>query len=199
MSVNLKESGMTRSIASIRLACVLALSLAVAGCAGAPASAIPSADRSGPPPTATPLPLATPSELPPETTPTAAPSAPSMSEPPAATIAAEGGDPVAGSLGTFTWGDGGSDSPWLPGAPIEVGTGETLTLAFAGGTPVRDWIAKRVAAGALESGRAISLGHGDGEPVAFAAPAPGAWSVQVNVTFGDDLGSATYYWAVTVR
>ena len=38
----------------------------------------------------------------------------SATEPPAASIAVEGGDPVTGQLGTFTWGDGGSDSPWLP-------------------------------------------------------------------------------------
>ena len=49
-------------------------------------------------------------------------------EPPAASLAVEGGDPVTGQLGTFTWGDGGSDSPWLPGAPIAVGTGEQLTV-----------------------------------------------------------------------
>ena len=41
----------------------------------------------------------------------------SRAEPPAATLAVEGGDPVAGQLGSFTWNGGGSDSPWLPGAP----------------------------------------------------------------------------------
>ena len=54
---------------------------------------------------------------------------PSATEPPAATLAVEGGDPVTGQLGTFTWGDGGSDSPWLPGSPIAVGTGEHLTVS----------------------------------------------------------------------
>src|SRR3954452_7640141 len=39
--------------------------------------------------------------------------------PPEATLAVEGGDPVAGKLGTYIWADGGSDSPWLPGAPIK--------------------------------------------------------------------------------
>ena len=56
----------------------------------------------------------------------------SAAEPPAAALAVEGGDPVTGQLGTFTWGDGGSDSPWLPGAPIAVGTGEQLTVSIAG-------------------------------------------------------------------
>ena len=70
-------------------------------------------------------------------TPSAAPSASvtaslSTTEPPAASLAVEGGDPVTGQLGTFTWGDGGSDSPWLPGSPIAVGTGERLTVSIAG-------------------------------------------------------------------
>ena len=114
-------------------------------------------------------------------------------------LATEGGDPVAGSLGSFTWGDGGSDSPWLPGASITVGAGESLTVRLPDDAPVQDWIAKRVAAGTLDGAGAISLGNGAAAPITFRAPAPGAWSVQVDVTFGDDLGSAAYYWAVTVR
>ena len=50
-----------------------------------------------------------------------------MFPPPLFEGATEGGDPVTGSLGSFTWGDGGSDSPWLPGGEIAVGTGEQLT------------------------------------------------------------------------
>ena len=111
----------------------------------------------------------------------------------------EGGDPVAGSLGSFTWGDGGSDSPWLPGASITVGAGESLTVRLPDDAPVQDWVAKRVAAGTLDGAGAISLANGAAAPITFRAPAPGAWSVQVDVTFGDDLGSAAYYWAVTVR
>jgi hypothetical protein len=41
--------------------------------------------------------------------------------------------------------------------------------------------------------------EGGGPPVAFAAPEPGTWSVQVNVRFGGDLGSAAYYWELAVR
>jgi len=36
-------------------------------------------------------------------------------------------------------------------------------------------------------------------PITFPAPKPGRWSVQLAVTFAGDLGSATYYWEVTVR
>ena len=122
----------------------------------------------------------------------------SATEPPAVSLAVEGGDPVAGQLGTFTWGDGGSDSPWLPGAPISVGTGERLTVLIADSVGVATWSAKRVPAGSTGGSGAIGLGTG-GPPIAFDAPPAGSWSVQVIVDFADGLGSGTYYWLVTVR
>lgn len=124
----------------------------------------------------------------------------SATEPPSASLAVEGGDPVTGQLGTFTWGDGGSDSPWLPGSPIGVGAGERLTVTIAG-VGVATWSAKRVPAGTTGGSGAtapISLGTG-GPPIAFDAPGNGSWSVQVTVDFDDGIGSATYYWLVTVR
>jgi hypothetical protein len=140
------------------------------------------------------------------TTPSAVPS-PSVSaslsatEPPAATLAVEGGDPVTGQLGTFIWGDGGSDSPWLPGSPIAAGTGERMTISIAGPVAVATWSAKRISeadTGGTGPTGAISLGTG-GPPIAFDAPETGSWSVQVTVDFDGGLGTATYYWLVTVR
>lgn len=122
----------------------------------------------------------------------------SSAEPPAASLAAEGGDPVTGQLGSFTWGDGGSDSPWLPGAPLAVGSGERLTVTVADGIRVADWSARRVPAGTTNGSGAVGLGSG-GAPITFAAPDPGSWSVQVTVRFAGSLGSATYYWQLTVR
>jgi hypothetical protein len=125
----------------------------------------------------------------------------SATEPPPASLAIEGGDPVTGQLGTFTWGDGGSDSPWLPGSPITVGTGERLTVTIAGPVGVATWSAKRVPEGATGGSGAtgpISLGTG-GPPIAFDAPETGAWSVQVTVDYHGGIGTATYYWLVTVR
>lgn len=121
-----------------------------------------------------------------------------LAQPPPASLAVEGGDPVNGQLGSFTWGDGGSDSPWLPGAPIEVASGERLSVAVAGGPAVATWSARRVAAGASDGAGAVGLGSGPG-PAAFDAPPVGAWSVGVTLDFADNLGSATYYWAITVR
>jgi hypothetical protein len=145
--------------------------------------------------------IATTPAAPPASAPVATSSAaasPLGAEPPAATLAVEGGDPVTGQLGTFTWGDGGSDSPWLPGSPISVGTGERLTVTIGDGVGVATWSAKRVAAGTTDGSGASGLGTG-GPPIAFDAPGAGSWSVQVTTDFDDGLGSASYYWLVTVR
>ena len=125
--------------------------------------------------------------------------APSRGEPPQATLAAEGGDPVAGTLGSFTWGDGGSDSPWLPGAPIAVAPGEPLTVHLADDVPIVDWTAKRDAATTADGIGAVAIATGGAALVSFPALPPGAWSVQLVITFGDGLGSGAYYWTVTVR
>jgi len=119
--------------------------------------------------------------------------------PPSATLAADGGDPAVGQLGSYTWFDGGSDSPWLPGTPLTVGAGEPLTVAIGGGVAVADWSARRVTAGRTDGSGAIALGSAAGPPVAFAAPAAGTWSLQVTIRFANDLGTAAYYWRLTVR
>jgi hypothetical protein len=123
---------------------------------------------------------------------------PAGTEPPTASLSAEGGEPVAGQLGSFTWQDGGSDSPWLPGTAIRVGAGEPLTVVLAGDVGVAEWTARRVPAGTTDGSGAVGLGSGPA-PIAFAAPAVGSWSVQVTVRFADNMGDATYYWAVEAR
>jgi hypothetical protein len=133
----------------------------------------------------------------PATTAAAGASAPAA-QPPSASLAAEGGDPVVGQLGSFTWRDGGSDSPWLPGSPIKVGAAEPMTVTIGDGVAVSGWSARRVAAGTNDGSGAVALGSGDGPSVAFPGPGPGTWSVQVVVRFEDGLGSATYYWQLAV-
>ena len=122
---------------------------------------------------------------------------PASDEPPPAALAVEGGDPVDGELGSFTWADGGSDSPWLPGAPITVGRRERLAVTIVG-VGVTGWTASRVPIGTANGFGAVPLGSGAGT-IAFSAPEPGSWTIQVTVQFADDLGSATYYWGLTVR
>ncbi len=121
-------------------------------------------------------------------------------EPPAATLSVEGGDPVAGQLGSFTWSGGGSDSPWLPGTPISIGADERLIASLAGGFPVDTWSARSAPATSSNGAGASGLDGGSGNGViTFAPPPKGRWSVQLSIGFADQRGSATYYWQVTVR
>lgn len=119
--------------------------------------------------------------------------------PPSASMRAEGGDPVTGQLGSYTWADGGSDSPWLPGSPITVGAGEPLTVVLASRDVVADWSAARVAPGTTDGTSAVSLGSAEGEPIRFLAPDRGRWSVKVQVRFGGGSDDAAYYWLLDVR
>lgn len=127
------------------------------------------------------------------TAPTTTPGA----EPPAASLAAEGGDAVVGQLGTYVWRDGGSDSPWLPGRRLVVGSGEPLTLTLEPAVGVASWTARSVPASAAGPEGATSLGEGTDAP-AFAAPGVGAWTVEVHLVFADDLGDARYFWRLEV-
>jgi hypothetical protein len=191
---------MPRQSAGWVVVAILSTALAVSGCTGGgPASsgsAATSTDGPTPEPTVNPTAMATTAG---SATLTAAPTgSPAGAAPPDATLAVEGGDPVVGQLGTFTWGDGGSDSPWLPGSPVRVGTGERATVTLSGGVRVASWTARWVPTGTLDGSGAAGLGSG-GAPIAFTVPGPGRWSVQVDVRYADDLGSGTYYWQLTVQ
>ncbi len=133
-------------------------------------------------------------------TPTAVPTsdATAPAGPPTAALAVDGGDPVDGQLGSYVWGDGGSDSPWLHGASITVGAREPLSLALRPDEPIAKWSARFVAATAEAPGGATSLGEGAGPP-RFDAPAPGSWTVEVHLVFADAAGNASYFWQLTVR
>ena len=118
--------------------------------------------------------------------------------PPDALLAAEGGDPVTGQLGTFIWLGSGSDAPWLPGAPIAVGTGEPLTVSLVPDGDIRAWSARYVPANATGPEGAAALGEGAGRP-AFNAPGPGTWTVELYVEFAPAVGDARYFWRLEVE
>jgi hypothetical protein len=118
--------------------------------------------------------------------------------PPVARLAAEGGDPVTGQLGTYVWGGQGSDSPWLPGAAIAVGRGEPLTVTPTPAADIAGWTARIVPADSSGPDGATSLGEGSGRP-RFAAPKRGAWTLEVHLVFADDAGDASYFWRLDVR
>ena len=121
-----------------------------------------------------------------------------IDSPPEALLAVEGGDPVMGQLGTSTWKNGGSDAPWLRGAPITVGAGEPLTVTFLPGMDVASWRTRYVPAASDGQTGGASLGEGVSQPT-FQAPAAGSWTVDVTVTFHVENGRADYYWRLDVQ
>lgn len=183
----------TRRLVSLLLVATVA--------AGACAAAAPSGSPAGATvvPATTPTGSAPPAPSVPAAGRTASPGPSLSAEPPPATLKAEGGDPVAGQLGSYTWNGGGSDSPWLQGAPIRVGAGEPLTVTIGGGPAVGDWSVQRVAGGSTGASGTEPMGSGEGTPVAFLAPGAGAWSILVDVRFADGSDAAAYYWLLDVR
>jgi hypothetical protein len=173
---------MTEDQMSMRaMTCAAVALAAVAACVG---SATPSSA-----PSSTPTP-----SVPSTSAPQATSFAPAVG-PPAGRLAAEGGDPVTGQLGTHVWRDTGSDSPWLPGAPITVGAGEPLTVTFDRVIGIASWRARLMPAGADGPDGATLLRQGAGDPT-FQAPGPGSWTVEVHVVFG--AGDASYFWRLDV-
>ena len=193
----------TLRVATIALLCAACSAVPAASSstptAGAAATtAAPSAAHDTPsPPDATATPRVSPG--PPSIEP-ASPSpsgAPGLSEPPAAALAVEGGDPVVGELGSFTWNNGGSDAPWVPGTPLRMAIGEQLTLSLAADVPIEHWTVRRTPASSVGTG-VTGMGEGSSDPVTVPAPPRGSWSVAIEVWFAGNLGSAAYYWLVTV-
>jgi hypothetical protein len=172
----------------------LLLATAAAGCLTAAGPA-----GSPPQPVATASTAATSVSLPPrpESNVATAANGTMAAEPPVAALAAEGGDTADGQLGTYAWGDGGSDSPWLRGARIAVGSGEPIIVTLRPATNVTSWSARSVPSTADGPAGATVLGKGTGQP-RFTAPGPGTWTVEVHVVFADGRGNASYFWQLAV-
>jgi hypothetical protein len=175
---------------------VVLLTLILAGCGSSPAASVTESATAAPSPIS-PSPTAPPSVDIESAVPTSAATEAAVDGPPGARLSAEGGDPVTGQLGTFTWADAGSDSPWLPGAPIAVGAGEPLAVAFAPDIAIETWRARSVPSTASGPDGAKEIGVGRGVPT-FAAPGAGSWTVEVHVAFGDGAGDASYFWRLDV-
>ncbi len=128
----------------------------------------------------------------------AVPPEPTLVPPPSASISVEGGDPVVGELGSWSWLNSGSDAPWLPGYPIHVGTGEHLTFWLSETVRIDHWQVARVPPSSIPGDTgSVGMGEGASQLIRFPAPPRGTWSVSVSVWFSVG-GSAVYYWAVTV-
>lgn len=192
------EIAMPSKLPSRRIVAVALLILLLAACRGGASSSVGTATTAGSSPdvASSATPAAAASAAPvvsPARTDGATVAIPAT--PPSATLAAEGGDPVVGQLGTYTWADGGSDAPWLPGAPISVGVGEPLAVVLDPAIGIGSWRARSVPAAATGPAGAVVLGEGDGPP-GFDAPSAGTWTVEVSITFPGDLGTASYAWQV---
>jgi hypothetical protein len=164
--------------------------LALTACTVSPAGSLASAIPSG---TAT----SSPASFDPTSSPTDAPStspsaAAALEEPPVATLRSADGQGVPGDLGSYAIGDQGSDSPWLPGEPVTVAAGESLSIELDG-VQVERWQAR---VGTQPDTNVEGLGEGNG-PISFDAPSRGTWSLAVRVMFAG--GDASYYWGLTVR
>jgi hypothetical protein len=145
----------------------------------------------------------------PDVTPTAAPSSPTPSPteaatpgpipatPPVATLRGLGGDPATGELGSYTWGSGGSDAPWIVGKMLGTSPGgASLDVSLGGATP-DSWTAAWAEVSGASAGSPSGGVSGSGQ-VAVRAPAKtGDWSLRVTVTFGPGY-NATYFWHLTI-
>jgi hypothetical protein len=120
----------------------------------------------------------------------------SAAVPPVVALHVEGGDPVAGRLGSYDWAGGGSDSPWLPGSPIRAVSGEMLAAIVSPDVRVLGWSALLAPASSADGVGAAGAGRGKGA-LAIAVPVAGSWTLAVTIDFGD-LGSATYFWRLEV-
>ena len=144
-----------------------------------------------------PVPSATGSPIPTAASPAGSPPAtPRVGDPPTASLRVEGGDPVVGQLGTYSWAGGGSSSPWLPGAPIAVGAEEPLVVTMDQPFIVTAWTARLAPAADQDGTLATVIAEGAGQPV-LSVPKRGSWALAVTVTFGE-RGSATYAWRLDV-
>lgn len=81
---------------------------------------------------------------------------------------------------------------------MTVGVGEPLAVQFAPDGEIVGWRARYVPAGRTDPQGAVSLGEGTGTP-AFPAPPAGSWTAEVTVDFGQNVGSASYFWRLDVQ
>jgi hypothetical protein len=127
--------------------------------------------------------------------------APPPGGPPAALVSgpAVAGGPAAGSLGSYTWGDQGSDAPWIvPPTATSATSGTPVAIAFDPAVAATWWVARWGPIVAGRPGDVETSAEGAG-PVRLLTPdAAGPWSLQVEAHFGDRRG-ATWYWRVDVE
>jgi hypothetical protein len=116
-------------------------------------------------------------------------------EPPAARLEASAGTPVEGSLGSYTWGEAGSDAPWIVVRPSGAVTAPgPFAVRLDPAVPVATWSAAWAPITGREAGDVAGFAEGEGDAIAFAGPPrTGPWSLKLDVRFASG-DQATYYW-----
>jgi hypothetical protein len=125
---------------------------------------------------------------------------PGIAAPPSVALTVPGLGPLAGELGSYTWGGFISDSPWivLPEGP-RVRAGTELAVAVAGIT-ADHWDAAWAPIANGRAGPDIGGGSGQrGQPIKVAAPrVRGSWSLRVEAWFGSQWHAA-WFWRLEVQ
>ena len=111
------------------------------------------------------------------------------------------GDRYPGEVGGYTWDGYSQSAPWLPASglsPVEVSADAVLSVELAGGeTGIASWTAQ--VADAADPAAATTRPLGSGETtVDIVGPGPGAWVMEVRVTYADARGDGAYYWQLVV-
>ena len=190
-------SGARRAVV---IAGIFAAVLAGCGTGGLPATAPPSVA----PATATATPHSTPS--PPLASPTPVPSTPtpadtaqpSLAEPPGATLSGIVSGTDDGTLGSFTWNGAGSDAPWIvPRDASRAVPGAALGVAFEPAASPVDWTARWAPVTGSGAGDVASGVDGIGTVAIVAPDQAGAWSLQLEASFGQGR-NGTWYWRLEV-
>ena len=125
--------------------------------------------------------------------------------PPAGVLLTAAGDEIPGILGSWTFENSGSDSPWLSarGLPgVRAVAGSRLRVRLAGGQPIGAWSARAAAATDTRGQRPIDMGAREvGEPpldeLTLEVLPPGRWVLAVRLELADGRGDVTCYWLVS--
>jgi hypothetical protein len=140
---------------------------------------------------------------PPGTPQTGTPDTTAPDEVPGAELSVDGGEPIPGELGTYVYGERGSDAPWLPATaldPVAAAPGAALEVKLSGGLGLAGGRAIFAAAADTEGTQPRGLeATSDGQRLRLVGPPAGSWVLSVEVDYPDGLGSGAYFWRLEVR
>jgi len=124
-----------------------------------------------------------------------------LAAPPAAGLAglADPADAsLPGALGSYTWGEEGSDAPWIvPSSGGRGGIGAELSVSFEPAVAATTWVARWAPISADAAGDVASAAEGTGRVLFTGPAAAGSWSLQLEAAFGAGR-NAVWYWRIEI-